>query len=89
MNRKLKSRASRSHEEATVESFRHDPAFAADYLNAILEDGDQDDNHRYPQTQACSNAVEGPVVISVAHGWPLFQRKSRNSIKHAQYTVVL
>lgn len=34
---------SRSHEEATIESFRNDPAFAAEYLNAILEDGDQDE----------------------------------------------
>jgi probable addiction module antidote protein len=31
----------RSHEEATVESFRKDPKFAAEYLNAVLEDGDQ------------------------------------------------
>lgn len=31
----------RSHEEATIESLRKDPQFAAEYLNAILEDGDQ------------------------------------------------
>jgi len=31
----------RSHEEATVESFRKDSKFAAEYLNAVLEDGDQ------------------------------------------------
>ncbi len=43
MNRKSKSPASRSHEEATGESFRNDPAFAAEYLNAILEDGDQNE----------------------------------------------
>ena len=43
MNRKRKPAPSRSHEEATVESFRGDPAFAAEYLNAILEDGDQDE----------------------------------------------
>ena len=43
MNRKHNSAASRSHEEATVESFRNDPAFAAEYLNAILEEGDQDE----------------------------------------------
>lgn len=41
MNRKAKSAASRGHEEATVESFRKDPAFAAEYLNSVLEDGDQ------------------------------------------------
>ena len=43
MTRKLKSAASRSHEEATVESFRNDPTFAAEYLNSILEDGDQEE----------------------------------------------
>ena len=31
----------RTHQEATVESFRHDPKFAAAYLNAVLEDGDR------------------------------------------------
>jgi probable addiction module antidote protein len=43
MTRKSKSAAFRSHEEATVESFRKDPAFAAEYLNSILEDGDQEE----------------------------------------------
>jgi probable addiction module antidote protein len=43
MKRKLKTGRSRGHEEATVESFRNDPAFAAEYLNAILEDGDQEE----------------------------------------------
>jgi hypothetical protein len=43
MSRKLKSAVSRSHEEATVESFRKDPAFSAEYLNAVLEDGDQEE----------------------------------------------
>jgi probable addiction module antidote protein len=42
MTRKAKS-ASRSHEEATIESFRKDPAFAAEYLSAVLEDGDQEE----------------------------------------------
>jgi len=42
MTRKAKS-ASRSHEEATVESFRKDPAFAAEYLSSVLEDGDQEE----------------------------------------------
>ncbi|MDR1935489.1 MAG: addiction module antidote protein [Candidatus Accumulibacter sp.] len=31
------------HEEATRESFRRDPEFAAEYLNAVLEDGAQED----------------------------------------------
>ena len=41
MTRKSKPAASRNHEDATVESFRKDPAFAAEYLNSVLEDGDQ------------------------------------------------
>ncbi len=32
---------SRSHEEATIEGFRKRPEFAAEYLNSILEEGDQ------------------------------------------------
>ncbi|GFM36540.1 addiction module antidote protein [Desulfovibrio psychrotolerans] len=32
-----------SHEEATVRSFRDDPEFAAEYLNAVLEDGTQEE----------------------------------------------
>jgi probable addiction module antidote protein len=38
-----KSPRSRSHEEATVESLRKDPRFAAEYLNAVLADGDQEE----------------------------------------------
>lgn len=41
MTRKAKRPASRSHEDATVESFRRDPSFAADYLNGVLADGDE------------------------------------------------
>ena len=41
MSRKSKSAISRSHEEAAIESFRKDPVFAAEYLNSILNDGDQ------------------------------------------------
>ena len=43
MTRKAKPAASRSHEAATVESFRKDPKFAAEYLNAVLEDGEQEE----------------------------------------------
>jgi probable addiction module antidote protein len=39
--RKAKRPATRSHEDATVESFRRDPSFAADYLNDVLADGDE------------------------------------------------
>jgi len=37
----MKTLPHRSHEEATIESLRKDPQFAAEYLNTILEDGDQ------------------------------------------------
>lgn len=43
MKRKSNVAPSRSHEAATIESFRKDPKFAAEYLNAILEDGDQEE----------------------------------------------
>jgi probable addiction module antidote protein len=43
MSKQSKSAPSRSHEEATVESLRKDPAYAAEYLNAVLEDGDQEE----------------------------------------------
>jgi probable addiction module antidote protein len=33
----------RSHEQATIESFRRDPKYAADYLNSVLADGDQEE----------------------------------------------
>lgn len=31
------------HEEATIASFKKDPDYAAEYLNAVLEDGDQEE----------------------------------------------
>jgi probable addiction module antidote protein len=37
----MMSGKSRAHEDATIESFRNDPVFAAEYLNAVLADGDQ------------------------------------------------
>ena len=33
--------ASRSHEAATIDSFRRDPEFAVEYLNAVLAEADQ------------------------------------------------
>jgi len=42
MNRRAKP-ASRSHEAATVDSFRKDPEFAVEYLNAVLAEADQDE----------------------------------------------
>jgi len=32
-----------SHEEATIERFKKDPEYAAEYLNAVLEDGTQEE----------------------------------------------
>jgi len=32
-----------THEDATVLSLQRDPQFAAEYLNAVLEDGDQEE----------------------------------------------
>ena len=40
MSRKVKP-VTRSHEAATVESFRKRPKLAAEYLNAVLQEGDQ------------------------------------------------
>lgn len=39
----MKNKRSRKHEEAVVESFQNDPAYAAEYLSALLEDGDQEE----------------------------------------------
>jgi probable addiction module antidote protein len=41
MTRRSKALPYRGHDEATIASFRDDPEFAAEYLNAVLEDGDQ------------------------------------------------
>lgn len=43
MSKVKKVKPYRSHDEATAEMFRRDPAFAAEYLNHILEEGDQTD----------------------------------------------
>jgi probable addiction module antidote protein len=40
MNRKVKAPAHRGHDEATLESLGKDSAFAAEYLSAVLADGD-------------------------------------------------
>jgi probable addiction module antidote protein len=41
MTLKSQKSAARSHEIATIESFRDDPVFAAKYLDTVLRDGDQ------------------------------------------------
>jgi DNA-binding phage protein len=43
MKHKSKTRPFRSHQEATIESFRNDPEFAGEYINAILVDGDREE----------------------------------------------
>jgi len=43
MTRKSKVLPFRRHDEATIESFRKDPRFAAEYLNTVLEEGDQEE----------------------------------------------
>ena len=40
---KVKTEAWVSHEDATVESLKHDPKFAAEYLNAVIADGDREE----------------------------------------------
>jgi probable addiction module antidote protein len=40
---KKKDGVRRSHAEATLESFRRNPRFAAEYMNAVLEDGDREE----------------------------------------------
>jgi probable addiction module antidote protein len=37
----MTDKLTRSHEEATIERFQQDPVLAADYLDAILQDGDE------------------------------------------------
>jgi hypothetical protein len=37
----MTSKLTRSHDEATIERLRKDPQFAAEYLDAILNDGDK------------------------------------------------
>jgi len=41
MNWKLKSRSSSNREDTAVDRFRNDPRFAAEYMNATIEDSDQ------------------------------------------------
>ena len=41
MPRRTKMKPYRDHDEATIESLRDDPEFAAAYLNSVLEDGSE------------------------------------------------
>lgn len=37
----MASKLTRSHEDATIERFQKDPELGAEYLDAILKDGDE------------------------------------------------
>lgn len=43
MKNKAKALPFRDHEEATIASFRKDPQYAAEYLNSVLQEGDQEE----------------------------------------------
>lgn len=51
----------RSHDEALGESLRADPAFAAEYLNAIIDDGDQAE--LMVALRQVADALGGPKAI--------------------------
>ena len=56
----------RAHDESMAELFREDPAFAAQYLNDVLEEGDQADVlvALRQMAQACGGV---PVIAEKAH----------------------
>jgi probable addiction module antidote protein len=43
VRRKTRAPAFKGHEQATIDSLRDDPRLAAAYLDAVLEDGDQEE----------------------------------------------
>ena len=52
---------SRSHEDAKLASFRADPEYASDYLNAVLENGDPEElleTLRYLAQASCDNSKD-------------------------------
>ena len=59
-----------SHEEATIQSFRRDPEFAAEYLNDVIEDGEQEEVllafRRIPQAFAKEEDLDGTIENSNA-----------------------
>ena len=55
----------RDHEEASIEMFRADPIFAANYLNSVLEDGDETDLMLALRTM--SKAFGGVQELSLIH----------------------
>ena len=59
-----------SHEEATIPSFRGDPEFAAEYLNDVIEDGEQEEIllafRRISQAFAKEEDLDGTIENSNA-----------------------
>lgn len=52
----------RSHEDATIENFARDPVYAAEYLKAVLEDGDSAELQVALQTIPRAIAREPPTT---------------------------
>ncbi|WP_421088387.1 hypothetical protein [Ralstonia mannitolilytica] len=50
----------RSHDEAMAELFREDPAFAAAYLNQLLQDGEAKDLLVAQRQMALAHGGKGP-----------------------------
>lgn len=59
----------RSHEKATIESFREDPKFAVKYLHAVLEDGD--DRRKWPSRRRVLKWAMSPSVSTVTRSFCL------------------
>lgn len=69
----------RTHDDATIESFRRDPKFAAAYLNAILKDGDHAElmnGLRY--TTAAFGGVSSIAEKTNLNGTTLYRTLSQN-----------
>jgi DNA-binding phage protein len=63
----------RSHEDATIERFQKDPELAAEYLDAILKDGDEGESLQ--ALQRLSKAFGGVGEIANRAALKRFERK--------------
>lgn len=66
MSSKTRRSPSRDHDAATIESFRKSPRFAAEYLNAVLEEGDQEE--LMMALRRLSEAFGGVPALAAAAG---------------------
>ena len=66
MSSKTRCSPSRDHDAATIESFRKSPRFAAEYLSAVLEDGDQEE--LMMALRRLSEAFGGVPALAAAAG---------------------